>query len=270
MNDNDLAQLPTSDVLLADIDEHNVVRLTMNRPERHNAFTPELIAALHAAFTAIADMRAVRAVVLTGAGKSFSAGADLGYMKAAGGWSAEENIADGERLSNMLNAIATCPVPVIAVAKGGVYGGGVGLIACADMAIAIEGATFRLSEVRLGLTPATISPYVIAAMGARHARRYFTAAEPFGAAEALRIDLVHAAVMTEAEADEQIAEWTKLIIEAAPGAVRDSKALVLDYAGREITQDLRTDSARRIAARRADDEGKEGLTAFFEKRRPRW
>ncbi|MEM8825886.1 MAG: enoyl-CoA hydratase-related protein [Pseudomonadota bacterium] len=265
-----MTTLPTSPVLAASLDDRNIVQLTMNRPERHNAFTAELIAALHDAFTAIADMPTVRAVVLTGAGKSFSAGADLGYMKEAGGWSEVENIADGKRLSAMLAAIADCPVPVIAVAKGGVYGGGVGLVACADMAVAIEGATFRLSEVRLGLTPATISPFVIAAIGARHARRYMTTAEPFGALEARRIGLVAETAKDAGKADAHVADWIKAITEAAPGAVRDAKALVADYAGQDITTTLRTDSAKRIAARRASDEGKEGLAAFFEKRRPRW
>ncbi|MBV7256585.1 enoyl-CoA hydratase/isomerase family protein [Pacificimonas sp. WHA3] len=270
MNDNIPASLPTSDVLLAEIDNHDVARLTMNRPERHNAFTPELIAALHAAFDAIARMKGIRAVVLKGEGRSFSAGADLGYMKEAGGWDEAENIADGQRLSDMLNAIYTCPVPTIAVAHGAVYGGGVGLIACADLAIAIQTAQFRLSEIRLGITPATISPFVIKAIGARHARRYFMTAEPFSAAEARRIGLVHRALTTSGDADQQIGEWIELLGEAAPGAVRDAKTLIMDYAGEEITDELRTDSANRIAARRADPEGKEGLTAFLEKRAPKW
>ncbi len=270
MNDNQPSALPASDVLLAELDEENVARLTMNRPDRHNAFTPELIADLHAAFTAIAGMSGVRAVVLQGAGKSFSAGADLGYMKAAGEWTEAENIADGQRLSDMLNAIATCPVPVIAVAKGGVFGGGVGLIACADLAIAVDGVKFRLSEVRLGLTPATISPFVIAAIGARQANRFMMTAELFGASEAYRIGLVQKAVKTERDADEQVAQWVKLLTEAAPGAVAAAKSLTLDYAEQSITDDLRSDSARRIAARRADPEGREGLSAFLEKREPKW
>ncbi|MGB3723034.1 MAG: enoyl-CoA hydratase-related protein, partial [Pacificimonas sp.] len=251
MNDNQPSQLPASDVLLAEVDERNVARLTMNRPDKHNAFTPELIAALHDAFSAIAGMKGARAVVLQGAGRSFSAGADLGYMKEAGRWSEAENIADGQRLSDMLNAIHTCPVPVIAIAKGGVYGGGVGLIACADLAIAVTGAKFRLWEVRLGLTPATISPFVIDAIGARHAKRYFTTAEMFSAVEARRIGLVHRALKTERDADRQVGEWIDLLVEAAPGAVGAAKSLVLDYAGKDITESLRTDSAKRIAARRA-------------------
>jgi methylglutaconyl-CoA hydratase len=256
--------------LLYTLDEDNVARIRLNRPERHNAFDAALISALHETFAGLRAVEGLRAVVLTGEGKSFSAGADLDYMREAGTWSEAENVADGQRLSDMLSAIASCPVPVIAVAKGGVYGGGVGLVACADIAIGVEGATFRLSEVRLGLTPATISPFVIAAIGARQARRLFTTAEPFGVAEALHIGLLHAAVPTVQDADARVAEWIELILHAAPGAVRDAKALVSDYAGRSIDDTVRADSARRIAARRATAEGKEGLAAFLEKRPAAW
>lgn len=265
-----MTALPSSPVLAATLDENNVAHLTMNRAKRHNAFNAELIAALHEAFAALSDMKGVRAAVLTGAGKSFSAGADLDYMKSAGSWSFEENQADGLRLSDMLESIASCPLPVIAAAKGGVYGGGVGLVACADLAVAQRGTTFRLSEVRLGLTPATISPYVIAAVGARRARHLFMTAEPFNALEARSYGLIHTAAFDGRAADRQVADWVKLILEAAPEAVADAKLLVNDYADRPITDELRTDSARRIAERRASDEGKEGLTAFLDKRRPAW
>ena len=265
-----MAALPSSPVLQASLDERDVAQLVMDRPDRHNAFNAELIAALQTAFRAIADMPQVRAVVLTGAGKSFSAGADLRYMKAAGGWSFEENQADGQRLSDMLESIASCPAPVIAVAQGNVFGGGVGLVACADLAIAIRGATFRLSEVRLGLTPATISPYVIAALGARNARRLFVTAEPFNALQAREYGLVHEAAFDAKAADRQVAAWIDLILESAPGAVADAKRLVNDFADQEISDAIRSESARRIAERRASDEGREGLTAFLEKRRANW
>ena len=265
-----MTELPSSPVLKASLDEDDVAHLTMNRPKRHNAFNAELIAALHAAFRAIAGMPRVRAVILKGEGKSFSAGADLDYMKAAGDWSDADNEADGMRLSDMLASIAACPAPVIAVAKGGVYGGGVGLVACADMAVAIRGATFRLSEVRLGLTPATISPFVIAAVGARRARQLFMTGEAFGSLEAREYGLVRSAAFNERAADRQVAAWVKLVLQAAPSAVRDAKALVNDYAGREVTKELRQDSARRIAERRASEEGREGLSAFLEKRKPGW
>jgi len=269
-NDNRRVEAPTSDTLNFSFDENNVARVELNRPERHNAFNAELIAALKGTFDAIAQMPGVRAVVLSGEGKSFCAGADLDYMREAGGWSEAENVADGQRLSDMLASIAACPVPVIAIAKGGVFGGGVGLLACADMVVGIEGAKFRLSEVRLGLTPATISPFVIAAIGARHARRYFTTAEMFEVAEAWRIGLVHAGAADLDAADKQVDAWIDAILEAAPGAVIDAKALVSDFAGRETTDDLRADSARRIAARRATEEAAEGLSAFLDKRRPYW
>jgi methylglutaconyl-CoA hydratase len=265
MNDNTV-----SDTLHFTLDEHNVARVTLNRPERHNAFNAELIAALKDTFDAIGKMDGVRAVVLAGEGKSFSAGADLEYMRAAGGWSEVENIADGQRLSDMLASIAACPVPVISIAKGNIFGGGVGLIACADMVVGIEGVKFRLSEVRLGLTPATISPFVIAAIGARQAKRWFTTAELFALSEAREMGLVHVGVADLHAADAQVDAWVDAILEAAPGAVIDAKALVTDFAGREITADLRADSARRIAGRRATEEAAEGLTAFLEKRRPYW
>lgn len=265
-----MALLPSSPVLSATLDENNVAHLIMKRPERHNAFNAELIAALHQAFAALSDIKAARAAVLTGEGKSFSAGADLKYMQAAGGWSFDENQSDGQRLSDMLQSIASCPVPVIAAAKGGVFGGGVGLVACADLAVAERGTTFRLSEVRLGLTPATISPFVIAAVGARRARQLFMTAEPFNAIEAREYGLVHSAVFDRGAADRQVADWIHLILEAAPGAVADAKRLVDDFADRPITSELRTDSARRIAERRASAEGKEGLSAFLEKRKPSW
>jgi methylglutaconyl-CoA hydratase len=257
------------DILRFSLDDDNVARVTLNRPDRHNAFNAELIAAMTTAFNDAAA-RSARAVVLAGEGRSFSAGADLDYMKAAGGWSRAENEADGQRLSDMLASIAACPCPVIAVAHGSIFGGGVGLVACADIAVAVEGAKFRLSEVRLGLTPATISPFVIAAIGARAARRWFTTAELFGAREALAMGLVHAVATDATAAAAQVDAWLAAILEAAPGAVADAKRLIADFAGQPITADLRADSARRIAARRSDPEAAEGLAAFLEKRRPNW
>lgn len=252
--------------LLVTLDPSNVAHVTLDRPERHNAFDEALIAALHDAFTGFAASRP-RAVVLRGAGESFCAGADLGWMKRAAGWSEAENEADALKLSDMLAAIDACPAPVIAVLQGAVYGGGVGLVACADMAVAGHGAKFRLSEVRLGLTPATISPFVVAAIGARQARRWFLTAEPFGAAAALAMTLVHA-VADDPEA--QLETWLAHLLDAAPGAVADAKALVGDFAGRPVTPGLRQETARRIAARRASGEGREGVAAFLAKRRPAW
>lgn len=256
-----------ADVVTFETDARGVAHVTLNRPDRHNAFNESVIAELTRAF---GIARGARAIVLRGAGPSFCAGADLDWMKRAAEWSAAENEADARKLSDMLAAIDASPAPVIAVAHGGVYGGGVGLVACADLAVATPDAKFRLSEVRLGLTPATISPFVLAAIGARHARRYFATAELFDAVTARDIGLVHELADDERGAEAWVDAWLKHILEAAPGAVADAKALARDFAGKAISDELRADSARRIAARRADPEGREGVTAFLSKRKPNW
>ncbi len=257
-------------MLLTSIDDHGVARIVIDRPDRHNAFDEALIAALTDNFTTLGNDPAVRAIILSGNGKSFCAGADIGWMRRAAGWSEAENLADAMKLSAMLNAIDTCPKPVIARIHGVVAGGGVGLVACADMSVAIEGAQFRLSEVRLGLTPATISPFVIARIGAGQARRWFLTAEGFGAAEAQRIGLTHETASDDAAADAVIANWLAHLGAAAPSAVADAKALVRDVAGRPVSDALRRETAARIAARRASAEGREGIAAFFDKRKPEW
>ena len=257
-------------MLLTSIDDHGVARIVIDRPDRHNAFDEALIAALTDNFTTLGNDPAVRAIILSGNGKSFCAGADIGWMRRAASWSEAENLADAMKLSAMLNAIDTCPKPVIARVHGVVAGGGVGLVACADMSVAIEGAQFRLSEVRLGLTPATISPFVIARIGAGQARRWFLTAEGFGAAEAQRIGLTHETASDDAAADAVIANWLTHLGAAAPGAVADAKALVRDVAGRPVSDALRHETAARIAARRASAEGREGIAAFFDKRKPEW
>lgn len=257
-------------MLLTSIDDHGVARIVIDRPDRHNAFDEALIAALTDNFTTLGNDPAVRAIILSGNGKSFCAGADIGWMRRAASWSEAENLADAMKLSAMLNAIDTCPKPVVARVHGVVAGGGVGLVACADMSVAIEGAQFRLSEVRLGLTPATISPFVIARIGAGQARRWFLTAEGFGAAEAQRIGLTHETASDDAAADAVIANWLTHLGAAAPGAVADAKALVRDVAGRPVSDALRHETAARIAARRASAEGREGIAAFFDKRKPAW
>ncbi|MCU0890480.1 MAG: enoyl-CoA hydratase-related protein [Sandarakinorhabdus sp.] len=251
------------------IDDWGTARLTLNRPERHNAFNAALIAALTEAFTRLGAADDVRAIVLAGAGKSFSAGADLDWMREAAGWDAAQNEADAMRLSNMLAAINNCARPVIVVAHGHVTGGGVGLVACADMAVAVDGTQFRLSEVRLGLTPATISPFVIAKMGAA-ARRWFLTAEAFGAEDARAMGLVNEVAIDADAAEAVVAHWLTHIGQAAPGAVADAKRLALDFAGQPITDELRQESARRIAARRVSAEGREGIIAFLNKGTPSW
>lgn len=253
--------------LLVTLDDRGTARVTLNRPERHNAFDAELIAELTAAFAALSADPAVRAILLRGNGPSFCAGADAHWMRASADLSEAENRADALRLSDMLVTINDCPKPVIAVAHGSVFGGGVGLIACADLVIARSDVRFRLSEVRLGLTPATISPFVVAKIGASHARRYFTTAEDIGAEAAVHIGLAH--IHTD-DADLQTVHWLTAIDQGAPGAIAAAKALIRDVADRPIDDALRADTADRIAARRASAEGREGLAAFIEKRKPNW
>lgn len=252
------------------IDDAGVARVTLDRPERHNAFDEALIAALTDAFRTLGAATDVRAIILSGKGKSFCAGADIAWMRRAGGWTNAENRADAMRLSDMLLAIDTCPKPVIARVHGAVAGGGVGLVACADLTVAIDGAQFRLSEVRLGLTPATISPFVIARIGTAQARRWFLTAEAFGAAQAQAIGLTHETAADDAAADTIITGWLSHLRAAAPGAVAAAKQLVRDVAGQPVTEALRAHTAAAIAARRASDEGREGLSAFFDKRKPEW
>jgi len=247
-----------------------IAHVALNRPDRHNAFDEGLIEALTTTFNVFGIDPTVRAIVLSGAGKSFCAGADLDWMRRAAGWSEAENRADAMKLSDMLAAIDRCTKPVIALVHGNVAGGGVGLVACADLAVAVEGAQFRLSEVRLGLTPATISPFVIAKTGPGPARRWFLTAEAFGAEQAQAMGLVNAVAPDMAAAQGIADGWLAALGACAPGAVADAKALIADVAGRPITDDLRRLTATRIAARRASAEGREGVAAFLGKTRPEW
>ena len=253
--------------LAVTLDDRGVARVRLDRPAKHNAFDAALIAALTAAFTTLSADTAVRAVVLSGNGPSFCAGADAAWMRASGTLSDVENRADALLLSDMLAAIDTCARPVIAVAHGNIFGGGVGLVACADIVVAVPGVKFRLSEVRFGLIPATIGPFVLAKIGASGARRWFLTAEDFGADAAVAMGLAHV-VSADPEAD--VARWIDALMLGAPGAIADSKRLIADVAGRPVTDALRADTAARIAARRAGDEGKEGLAAFAGKRAPNW
>ncbi|MFN3591979.1 MAG: enoyl-CoA hydratase-related protein [Thermaurantiacus sp.] len=247
-------------------DEAGIARVTLDRPDKHNAFDERLVAALHETFAGFATAPP-RAVILSGAGKSFCAGADADWMRRAAGWTEAENRADAQRLSDMLAAIDACPTPVIAQVHGAVMGGGVGLVACADMAVAHPDTRFALSEVRLGITPATISPFVIRAIGPRAARRWFLTAERFGAADAVALDLVHEVSETPEHIVEQ---WLLALLANAPGAVAEAKRLVRDIAGQPITDELRSETAARIAARRATDEAQEGMAAFIARRPPAW
>jgi len=248
-------------------DARGLARVVLNRPEKHNAFNADVIAELTAAFTNLGRDTAVGAILLSGNGPSFCAGADASWMRESATLSLTANRADALRLSDMLWAIDRCPRPVMAIAHGFVFGGGVGLVACADLVIARSSARFRLSEVRLGLSPATISPFVVGKIGASAARRYFLTAEDFTAEEAVRMGLAH--VHTD-DADDQVDAWMEALSQGAPGALADAKALVRDVTGRPINATLRARTADRIADRRASAEGQEGLKAFTERRKPGW
>lgn len=244
--------------------------VTLNRPEKHNAFNAQLIAELSDAFEMIADQDHLRMVILRGAGKSFSAGADLDWMKHAANYTQKENEEDANRLAEMLYRLDRLPQMTVAIVQGAAMGGGAGLVAACDIAVAKKSANFRFSEVRLGLTPATISPYVIQSIGPKWARALFVSGESFDAAYAERMGLVQYVVEDDEELLAMEEHLASLAFAAAPGAVADSKALVRDVQGVEITHALGHETARRIAARRASDEGKEGLAAFLEKRKPDW
>ncbi len=246
-----------------------VARITLTQPEIRNAFSDEVIAEITAAFIDVGGRADVRAVVLAAEGPAFCAGANLNWMRRMADYTRDENIADAGKLAEMLRVIYECPKPTIARVQGDVYAGGMGLVAACDMAVAVDTAGFCLSEVKLGLIPATISPYVIRAMGARAAHRYFLTAERFGAAEALRIGFVHEVVAAD-QLDAKVDELLKALTTASPNAVRVCKKLVIDVAEREINAELIAATVQGIADIRASDEGKEGVQSFLNKRKPNW
>lgn len=246
-----------------------VATVTLNRPEVRNAFNDEVIAELTAVFLELGKRDEVRAIVLAANGLSFCAGADLNWMKRMAGYSREENLADAAGLARMLEVIWACPKPTVAKVQGDAYAGGMGLVAACDMAVAVDGANFCLSEVKIGLIPATISPYVIRAMGTRASHRYFLTAERFDAREAHRIGFVHE-VVPAAELDARVAALAQALAGASPAAVKACKRLLHDVAGQELTPALVQRTVEGIADIRASDEGKEGVRAFLEKRKPSW
>lgn len=245
--------------------------VTLNRPDVHNAFNALVIEELTDAFEAISDQETIRMMILRGNGPSFSAGADLNWMKqAAELHTKDDNEQDAQKLAAMLQALYDMPQMTLALVHGAAMGGGAGLVAACDVAVAMTGTKFRFSEVRLGLTPATISPYVIDAIGPRRARALFVTAETFDAEYAERMGLVHYVVADQAAMTAMEEHIANLVFSAAPGAIADAKKLVADVTGEIIDKDLGHETARRIAARRASDEGKEGVAAFLEKRKPSW
>ncbi|HSE75838.1 MAG TPA: enoyl-CoA hydratase-related protein [Dongiaceae bacterium] len=249
--------------------EGKVATVRLNRPDKHNAFDEHLIAELTKAFRDLANDAAVRVVVLAANGASFSAGADLDWMKRMSVMDRAANERDSLLLADLMAAIDRCPKPVVGLVEGAAFGGGVGLVACCDIAIATTKASFCLSEVRLGLIPAVISPYVAAAIGPRACRRYFLTAERFDAETAERLGLVHRVVAPDALArarDEIVGH----LLRGGPAAQAAAKDLVQRVSFAKIDEALRHDTARRIADARASDEGKEGIAAFLDKRRPNW
>jgi methylglutaconyl-CoA hydratase len=250
--------------------EGAVARITLTQPEVRNAFSDEVIAEITAAFAEVGARADVRAVVLAAEGAAFCAGANLNWMRRMADYTREENIADARKLAEMLRVIYECPKPTIARVQGDVYAGGMGLVAACDMAVAVDTAGFCLSEVKLGLIPATISPYVIRAMGARAAHRYFLTAERFNAQEAHRIGFVHELVNGPEALSAKVDELAQALCNASPAAVRAGKRLVLDVAEREINASLIAATVEGIADIRASEEGREGVQSFLQKRKPAW
>lgn len=246
-----------------------VTTVTLNRPEVRNAFNDEVITELTAVFLELGKRPEVRCVVLAGNGPSFCAGADLNWMKRMANYTREQNLEDASALARMLEVIFRCPKPTIARVHGDAYAGGTGLVAACDVAVAAETATFCLSETRLGLIPATISPYVVRAMGPRAAHRWLLTAERFSAQEAHRIGYVHE-VVPAAQLDAKVQEIATALVNAGPEAVKLTKQLVHDVAGHEITHALIRRTAEGIADVRVSDEGREGIKSFLEKRKPNW
>ena len=240
-------------LLLTEVNEWGVARVVLDRPEFHNVFDDALIGELADAFEGLAGDSGVRVVVLAASGKSFSAGADLRWMQRTAAYTREENLADARRLADMVHRLDTLPRPTIALVQGGTFGGAVGLVAACDIVIASEAAFFSLSEVKLGLIPSVISPYVLRAIGSRAARRYILTAERFDAAEALRIGLVHAVVPPE-ELEAAGQRIVESLLAGGPRAVAAAKRLIADVSGRPLDAELRAETARRIAEIRAGDE----------------
>ena len=250
-------------------DARGIATLTLNRAEKHNAFDDRMIADLLRALDKIEKDNSIRILVLRAAGKSFCAGADLDWMRRMADYDFDQNLADARQLAQLMYRLNRLNKPVIARVQGSSFGGGIGLIACCDIAIASADAIFSLSEVRLGLIPSVISPYVIAAIGSRAARRYFLSGEQFDAGRALQLGLVHEVVEPES-LDVSLEQCIDVLLKSGPSAQAAAKELIQQVQGRAIDESLIEETARRIAEVRASDEAREGLNAFLEKRKPDW
>ena len=246
-----------------------VATVMLDRPDKHNAFDDGMIAELRQHFDALAGRDDVRVVVLASSGKSFSAGADLGWMQRMAEYDFGHNMKDAEQLAGMLRALYELPQPTIARVQGAAFGGAVGLVSCCDMAVGSERASFALSEVKIGLIPATISPYVIRAIGERAARRYFMTGERFNAATALQLGLLSELCSGE-ELDARVDDLVQALLQNGPLAVRAAKDLIAGISGQALSGDLIEDTCARIAHIRVSEEGQEGLAAFLQKRPPAW
>jgi methylglutaconyl-CoA hydratase len=249
--------------------EGKTATVTLNRPDVRNAFNETTIAEVTQAFRELGAETDLRAIVLAANGPAFCAGADLNWMKKMAGYTHAENQADALQLAEMLRAIYLCPKPVVAKVQGDCYAGGMGLMAACDIIVTVDEANFCLSEVKLGLIPATISPYVIKAMGENASRRYFLTAERFSAQEALRIGFAHEVVAADA-LDFRVGEIVKALVNNSPNAVQQAKVLVREVAGQTVNDALLADTAERIAQIRASEQGREGVASFLEKRKPSW
>ena len=257
------------DLVQIDATADGVVFVTINRPQKKNAFDAATIAALYEAFETLHGADKVRVVFIRGAGGTFSAGADLNWMRDAADWSESDNRDDAIGLAKMLKALHDVPALTVALVEGAAMGGGAGIVAACDMAVAVEGTRFAFSEVKLGLIPATIAPYVIEAVGARRARQLFLTANIFDADYAAHAGLIDM-VLPEGSVDEFISMLTDSLSANAPGAMGDAKRLVNDVAGEEIDNRLLEETAKRIARARVSAEGQEGVRAFLDKRAPSW
>jgi methylglutaconyl-CoA hydratase len=246
-----------------------IATVTLNRPEVRNAFNAAVISELTQAFLELGARDDVRCIVMAAHGTAYCAGADLGWMKSVAAYTHEQNVGDATALAELLRLIHRCPKPTIARVQGDAYAGGTGLVAVCDIAVAADTAHFSVSEVKLGLIPATISPYVIRAMGERAAHRYFLTAERFSAAQALRIGFVHEVVGAD-QLDAKVAELAKALVQAGPAAEKACKQLLLDVAGQDMTPELIALTVRGIADIRVSEEGREGIQAFLGKRKPNW
>jgi methylglutaconyl-CoA hydratase len=253
-----------------DVTADGVAVVILNRPEKRNALNAEVIAELSDVFNALAKTPEVRLVILRGAGPVFSAGADLEWMRAASDYTLAENEEDAFAMAEMLRRLNGLPQVTVAMLHGAAMAGAAGMVAACDIAIARQGTRFAFSEVRLGIIPATISPYVIAALGPRAARALFVTGEPFDADEAYRLGLVHYVVADETEMEAALERVAGLVFAASPAAIADAKLLVSDVHAQPIDASMSRLTANRLARRRVSEQGQEGLTAFLEKRKPSW